>query len=415
MSQHEPDRSTRTEVVGRRDALATCSIRRLLAQPVVLVVIATTLLASMQVSVIAPVLPAMSKALGISSGRISLLITVFVLPGVVVGPFVGFLADLLGRRRVLIPALFVWSAAGTACFFTQDFASLIVLRFLQGIGSAPLYSMGAIILGDVYTGRDRATVMGLNASVMSAGAGVFPAVGGAVALIAWNAPFLIFVIGFLVLAGAIFFLDLPPLEYKSSLKGYFTQTGRYLRSVQVISLYLAALLTFTVIFGAVVFFLPVLMTQKFSTSPFTNGLMISVLSLTTAAVATQLGRLTKHWSDGQLALTGLVIYAIAVALLPLAPSLWAIALVVALLGVGHGLNMPSLQTRAAGMAPQSSRGMMVSLLSVHLRLGMTLGPLAMSFFEALTTTEHAFWLMGGLALVGAALAGPGLLRERPAY
>lgn len=390
-------------------------LRILVQDSSVLTVIGTGLLASMQVSVLAPALPAMATGLGVSTARIGLLITIFVLPGVFLGPFVGFLADLFGRRAVLVPALALWSLAGLGCFFVHSFGLLLALRFLQGIGSAPLYSLGAVILGDLYEGPERASVIGLNASILAVGAGVFPAVGGAVALLSWNAPFLVFATGLPVLVAAIFALDVPRPTETPDLRSYLKDTVAYVRTPRALSLYAAALLTMTMIFGAVVFYLPVLLAERYGTSSFVAGLTISILSFATAAMATQLGRFSRHLSEGSLAALGLLLYPLTIALLPLVDTIWAVTLLVAVLGLGHGLNMPSLQTRAAALAPASSRGITVTLLSVNLRLGMTLGPVAMGFFAGMTSLSGAFWTMSAVGIAGVLAVWPGLTRTGTEY
>ena len=88
-------------------------------------------------SSITPAFPEIRDALGISSGQVGLLITVFTLPGILLTPVAGVLSDRYGRRKVLVPSLFLFGIASVACALATDFGLLLVLRTLQGVGRQP--------------------------------------------------------------------------------------------------------------------------------------------------------------------------------------------------------------------------------------------------------------------------------------
>lgn len=75
----------------------------------------------MGVASIAPALPKMSDVLDVSNERIGQLITAFTVPGMFLTPFLGVIADRLGRKTILVPSLFIFGIAGTACAFATDF------------------------------------------------------------------------------------------------------------------------------------------------------------------------------------------------------------------------------------------------------------------------------------------------------
>ena len=158
---------------------------KLYRDPNLLIVFGVTLTAVLAVSSIAPALPTIRDALGISDLQVGLLITAFTFPGMVLAPFLGVLADRYGRKRILVPSLFLFGIAGTACALAPDFNSLIRLRIFQGVGGAALGSINTTVIGDMYAGRQRAAAMGLNASVLNVGTAAYPLIGGALAALAW--------------------------------------------------------------------------------------------------------------------------------------------------------------------------------------------------------------------------------------
>lgn len=71
-------------------------------------------MAVLGVSSVTPAFPAIARELGVSSGQVGLLITVFTLPGIVMAPVLGILSDRHGRKKILVPALLLFGIAGGA-------------------------------------------------------------------------------------------------------------------------------------------------------------------------------------------------------------------------------------------------------------------------------------------------------------
>ncbi len=149
------------------------------------VVFAVTLMAVLGVSSITPVLPDIATVFDRTPQSVAWVIAIFTLPGVLFTPVAGVLGDRIGRKVVLIPCLLLFAVAGTACGFARSFESLLVLRFLQGTGAAALGAINVTLIGDLFSRQQRAAAMGYNAAVLSVGTGIYPAVGGGLALFAW--------------------------------------------------------------------------------------------------------------------------------------------------------------------------------------------------------------------------------------
>ncbi|MEJ2170529.1 MAG: MFS transporter, partial [Desulfobacterales bacterium] len=154
------------------------------------IIFGITIMAIVGVFTIAPALPRIVEDLQITQTQVGWLITIFSLPGIFLMPLMGICADLFGRQNVVGLALLLFGLAGGACFFVRDFHILVILRFLQGIGTAPLSSLNIAFIIDMYSGNRRITAMGYNQAVLSIGAAVFTALGGALATLGWFYPFL---------------------------------------------------------------------------------------------------------------------------------------------------------------------------------------------------------------------------------
>ena len=139
---------TATETATSADQTAGVPWR----SPALIAILAATLMTPMDVPLISPVLPEIQAVFGISESRAGLLITVYALPGIVLAPVVGTLADRIGRRYVLAGCLALFGLAGTAIAFSNDFTVALGLRLLQGVAAGSLLSALAMTaVGDAAT------------------------------------------------------------------------------------------------------------------------------------------------------------------------------------------------------------------------------------------------------------------------
>ena len=356
------------------------------------------LMMMMQVSIIVPAFPKMVEALGATEQSIGLLLTLLTLPSFLLGPLAGIMADRLGRKRVLVTSLLVFGIFGGSCAFAPDFNTLLILRVLQGIGAASLFGVGGAIIGDLFSGQKRASAMGLSTTIMYVGYIFYPLIGGALANFAWNYPFLPFFIAIPVGLITLVFLDCPEPQSQQSLKIYLRDALHYLKSLKVLWLFSTTVITYILLYGAYLTYFSLLLGDRHA-SPFTIGLLISVLGVITAISSSQVGRLSKRFSVVSLIIGSFVVYAVAMAIIPAVPNLWLFLLPTILFGVAHGLNLPSQRIIAASVAPLEYRAGFMSIQGTMIYLGMTIGPPLMGLAFALTSLNVVFLIAAPIALI----------------
>ena len=91
----------------------------------------------------------------------------------------GSFADLIGRRKVFIIGLVLFSAASAGCGAAQSPLWLIIARGIQGIGGAMLFATSLALIAQSFTGRDRGTAFGIWGATIGAAVAIGPLVGGA--------------------------------------------------------------------------------------------------------------------------------------------------------------------------------------------------------------------------------------------
>jgi len=376
------------------------------------VVFGITLISVMGVASITPLFPTIAADLGISAQQIGLLITAFTLPGVILPPFLGVAADRLGRKAVVVPALFLFAIAGAACAFTRDFRLLLFFRVLQGIGASPLSAMNVTLIGDFFRGNDRVDALGYNASVLSIGTALYPSLGGALGIVGWHAPFALPLLAIPVGLAALKTLETPPMPAaRLPLKLYLLQAARMMKDTRILGILLASTSTFVILYGAFLSYLPLLMALKFGATALMIGLMSSSMSLSNAAIASQAGRLAALFGERSVLRTSFILYALALILVPLMPGLPFLLFVTVIYGLAQGMNIPATQALLSDLAPEENRAVFMSLNGMVLRLGQTIGPLLMGWTFVLFGPEAPFYTG---AILGLALFAvlPFMIREK---
>ncbi len=378
--------------------------RRLYLERNLQVVFSVTLIAVLAVSSITPAFPKITRELGISEGQVGLLITVFTLPGVFLAPFLGVAADRLGRRRILIPALLLFGIAGIIQVFIRDFHILLIFRGLQGVGGAPLGALATTLIGDLFSGQDRAAAMGLNASVLSIGTATYPAIGGALALLGWHYPFALAGLAFPVALLVWLFLKNPEPQGGGTVGAYLSGAWSHFRNLRLLALFAAGVLTFVFIYGSYLTYFSLLMGTRFDASSLTIGLVFMSASLTTALVSSQLGRISRRLPLGDVIRLAFALYTVSLLLIPVLDSIWLLIIPAIVFGAANGLNTPAIMTSVASLAPLEYRGAVMSVNAMVIRGGQTLGPLLVGLFWVGFGRNGAFYASAALAAT-ALLAG----------
>lgn len=146
-------------------------------------------------SVVNVALPSIQRELGASIAAMQWVVDAYLLflgALVLVG---GSMGDKLGRRKVFIAGIAIFTAASAACGAAPGMGWLIAARALQGVGAALLVPGSLAIIGAVFEGEARGRAIGTWAGVGAITSSVGPAAGGwLVDVYSWR---------------AIFFLNLP--------------------------------------------------------------------------------------------------------------------------------------------------------------------------------------------------------------
>lgn len=175
----------------------------------------TMALAAMDNTIVATAIPQIVGDLG-GFSLFSWLFSIYLLIQTITIPIYGKLADIYGRKPILIYGVIVFLLGSAACAGAWDMISLIVFRGLQAVGAGAIMATVNTIAADIYTLEERAKIQGWLSSVWGVSAIMGPTIGGALADYAsWRWIFLINIpvgIGSIIMI-SIFLKENKPIKY----------------------------------------------------------------------------------------------------------------------------------------------------------------------------------------------------------
>ena len=117
----------------------------------------------------------------------------------------GSLGDLLGRKKVFLVAIALFTAASALCGAAQSPTWLIVARGVQGIGGAGMFAVSLAIISQEFHGRERGTAFGIWGATVGMAVAIGPLVGGALTTyVGWRWIFFVNIpIGIACVAGGL--------------------------------------------------------------------------------------------------------------------------------------------------------------------------------------------------------------------
>ncbi len=143
---------------------------------VTVALVLVTALASFETTVVSTAMPTIIGDLG-GLPLYSWVFAIYLLTSTVMMPIYGRLADIYGRRRILLVATGVFLTGALACAFARSMPQLIAARGLQGLGAAGLIPVSLTVAADLYSLEERARVQGLFSGVWGFASLVGPLLG----------------------------------------------------------------------------------------------------------------------------------------------------------------------------------------------------------------------------------------------
>lgn len=363
------------------------------------------------------VLPIYSRELGATALEVGALFTVMSLGPVVVRPFLGRALDRWGRRPFLLLGLTAYAVSMLLFTLARTVRTLTLARFIQGWGDAFLWLTAYTIVADLAAEGRRGQEFGLIDEAYYRGAILGSLVGFGVLFAlrrvghslpeTWPWLFAIYALSSLV---AFWFgwrgvpetrpQDCAPVESRPL-------SGQLLALMGIVFATGAS--------GMMVWPLLMLFLQD-SLGAGTEQLAMAYLpaALVSSFLPSRMGRIADRWGRKGPMIAGLVVGALASALIPSLRSLLLLALLWLLESIGYCISLPAERAFVADIAGEDTRGTSYGLYTFAYFLGAAVGPVAGGWLYDAVGRVAPFYLNAVVLLLGALLVGLVLKESRPA-
>lgn len=388
------------------------------------------MLSTLDASMVNVSLPAISQALNTDLATVQWVVNAYLLTVTALLLAFGRLADLAGRKPVYTAGFMIFALGAGISGLAQGIEQLIVMRGIQGIGSAMMMAVGPAILIASFPRHERGKALGLNATAVALGYSLGPGLGGILLLwLDWRSLFFARVpIGLLGALLALWVLREPVVkgpghrfDFPGAVLGAATLSLLLLglnRGQQVgwsspVTLALLAgsgilLFAFVQLEGRMrhpmlqlglfrnrvfaaanassvlnylsnagtLFLVPFFLVSVQGAGPGEIGVVMTASPIALAVVGPVSGALTDRIGSRWLSSIGLAMTAAALVLLSgLGPNatVWDFVPRMVLFGMGHGMFQPSNNTALMGAVPRESIGIASGMLATVRNLGMALG------------------------------------------
>jgi predicted MFS family arabinose efflux permease len=343
------------------------------------------------------ILPLLSEEFHASAAEVSTIITVSTLAVALTAPFTGAVADVLGRKRVIVAAMFVLVIPTLMVGLSTSLTAIIFWRAVQGLVLPPIFAVTVAYIGDEWPVKEATTAAGIYSSGSSLGGFSGRLVTGVIAdLISWRAGFA--VLAGVAAVGAVAVAFLLPRERRfvrsEGLLASSRQMLGHFRNSQLVATFavgFAVLFNFICTFTFISFHLaapPYNLSASWLGAIFVTYLVGSVLTPWIGWAVGRFGR--RPFMVGVIA-----VWLVGIAL-TLAPSLPLIVAGLAL-GAGCGLICQAVSTGYVTVTAKTGRSSAVGLYVTGFYLGGSFG----------AAVGAIAWTLGGwpacVALVAAML------------
>jgi YNFM family putative membrane transporter len=344
------------------------------------------------------ILPLLSAEFGAGAAEIAAIVTASTLAVALIAPFTGTVADVLGRKRVIVTAMLVLTLPTLMAAMAPTLAALIFWRFVQGLVLPPIVAVTIAYIGEEWPRHEATTAAGVYTSGASLGGfggrfmtGIFSD------MIGWRGAFV--VLAATTLAGALVVSVLLPRERKFVRSEGIIASGkqmlRHFRNPQLVATYAVG---FGVLFNFIATFTFIsfrLAAPPYNLSATALG-VIFVVYLAGSALTPLSGWVVGRFGRRRFMIANITLWIAGIAL-TLAGPLWVIVIGLTLCA-GCGLLCQAVSTGYVTITAQAGRSSAVGLYVTSFYLGGSFG----GALGGLT------WTFGGwpscVALVAAMLA-----------
>lgn len=350
-------------------------------------------------------IPAMAKTFSNESlSSVEMLTTIPALMVVVFVLLSSFIAKWIGQKQTVVLGLVIALISGIVPAFSNNFNVVLISRAMLGVGFGLFNSLAVSMIGDYFTGDERAQLIGFQSAFQGLGTAIMTYVAGQLLKVNWHVTFWIYAIILPILV--LFILFVPSPEKNAANKDTATSSNvKQSTNMQVIG-YVLLLFAVLIIYMGVQVKLALLFTSNGYGTATDASNIISIMSVGGMLAGFAFGtifKIIRHYTIP----VSMVLMAVSFFLLAISNSVVLSGVAGVLTGVSFSLLVPYLFNQVAVVSPKGSATLSTSLLLVGSNLGSSFSPYGLALLGKMsgTTAVNGVFMAGGVVLAIMAIVG----------
>ena len=371
--------------------------------PLILVLGACGFASTFTMRIIDPLIPTLAGEFGRSVPQIVMMVTGFSLAYALGQPFLGPIADAMGKIRTILICLLALALFSTVAALSQSYEVMAVVRGVTGIASGGIIPIAMAAIGDRAPMQERQIALGRFLVLMIIGQMSGSACSGLIATQAgWRAAFIAAAL-VATLAAILVTVVLKPRRNVTrktlSIAGALANYRTVFANPRTKLLYGLVIVEGILLFGIPAYVAAILF-ERSGVGPAQAGLAIAGMGFGCLVYGLLTRILMERLGPTLMTRTGGLICALGLALFAFDWPWWSAIPLFALQGFGFFLLHGTFQAQATELAP-SARGSAMALFACCFFLGQATGPLVMGFAMHLLGSGPAILLFAlAIALFG---------------
>lgn len=361
--------------------------------------------------IVDPLIPTLAGEFGRSVPQIVVMVTAFALSYALGQPFLGPIADTIGKIRTILICLIVLAVLSGAAAFAQSFEVMAIVRATTGVASGGVIPIAMAAIGDRAPMHERQIALGRFLVIMIVGQMSGSACSGLIAThVGWRGPF-IAASAMALGAAALVTIFLKPRRNAQrpplSISGAIANYGLVFSNPKTKLLYSLVITEGILLFGIPAYVAAILF-ERSGVGPAQAGLVIAGMGFGCLIYGVLTRLLVERLGPSMMTKLGGAVCGMALSLFAISGWPWWSAIVLfAVQGFGFFLLHGTFQAQATELAP-AARGSAVSLFACFFFTGQALGPVLMGAVMHLTGTPAAI-IIFAVAIVVLGQVTPRLL------
>lgn len=371
-----------------------------------------------------PAMTEIVQAFGTTNAMVKLSLTLyfggFACAQLIAGP----LSDAMGRRPITFGFMAIYFLASLIAFLAPDIETLLVARFLQGVGASAGVAMSRAIVRDLFSGETSSRIMNLIGIILAIGPAFAPTLGGVMlTFFGWRSVFaLMALFGVIVVAVTAVFLretvvaDRSRLRPRALVGSYFELLGNrhFMTTTLAVAGSIGALY-------AQATFLPFVLMQRVGLSPTEFGMGMLFQSGSFFLGSMVMRRLMRDFGAYRLVGAGMAFIAAGSAgislLLFWEPTFLRVMGPIAIYAFGISFVMPAMTTAALAPFPSIAGAASSMMGFLQMGSGLVVGSIGALFGDPVVAMGLLIPLMGAMAVISWLIyrAHPHLAEPEPRY